>query len=536
MSAALDTAPLPTTPPPNADTAADRRTAAATTLPRSLHVRLIAMVLGTVTTVLVLSQAIDSHLTERTIHEGRRERAALLLNAVDSLWDGATPQQLNERLGTLVAGDREVSAIDVVSFDAGRAALAASTRSPTQRAAALPDARQVAALRADAAPHPLLLHASADTWRLGLPLWRHGAVVGAVQVDVDSAEDARLVHRLRWFGAAELLASVALISLMLTRFLARNVSGPVRALVDGMRRVERGELTARVAPTTDGELRFVAERFNDMIARLEALTNDLGAQVRRATASLAERNAQLQASNDRLWEAQLELGRGERLAALGQMAGTLAHELGTPLNSVLGYVQLLQRDARDAGQRDKLAIVESQLRRMIDEIRSVLDRTRDLPLRRGPVAVGALVADATGLVAARLAGRNLTLAADVAPELPSVRGEAIGLRQALLNLLCNAIDATPPGGTITVGAHLVHPDGAARPELELSVADSGAGMSPDELRRAFEPFYTTKSPERGTGLGLVIVDHIVRAHGGHIVAESTPGRGTAMRMRLPVES
>ena len=103
--------------------------------------------------------------------------------------------------------------------------------------------------------------------------------------------------------------------------------------------------------------------------------------------------------------------------------------------------------------------------------------------------------------------------------------DALGLRQVLLNLLTNAIDATPAGGHHPRRAPpCCRRASASAPQLELAVADSGHGMSPEEMRRAFEPFYTTKAPGRGTGLGLVIVDHIVRAHGGTIAVESAPGQ------------
>ncbi|MEO8604782.1 MAG: ATP-binding protein [bacterium] len=502
---------------------------------RSLHFRLIAIVVTTVTAVLVTSQAIDTHLTARAINQDRRERAALVLRAVDSMWDSAPPAVLRDRLSTLVYGDPEVTAIDVFRLDGNRAIADASTRPSDEVAAATPSDEQIAALRRDERLNrPVTLLATSDSWRLSLPLSRGGAVVGAAQVDVHGAEEQRLVARIRLVDAMELVGSIVLISLVLTRFLARRVTQPIDALVEGMRRVERGDLAARVTSHTDGELRFLSQRFNAMVARLQALTSDLGAQVRRATESLAERNTQLQAANDSLWETQLELGRGERLAALGQMAGTLAHELGTPLNSVLGYVQLLQHDTLSAPQHEKLGIVESQLRRMIDEIRSILERTRDVPLRRSPVEIGALVADATAVVAARLAARHITLATDVPANLPRLPADAVGLRQVLLNLLFNAIDATPEHGVIRVSAARHVGDGR-RPEVELAVVDSGPGMLPDEVQRAFEPFYTTKGPGRGTGLGLVIVEHIVRAHGGQIVAESAPGHGTAMRVRLPLE-
>ena len=291
----------------------------------------------------------------------------------------------------------------------------------------------------------------------------------------------------------------------------------------------------RVQARTEGVFRFFTERFNAMVARLQALTDDLGEQVRQATDDLAQKNVQLQGVNDKLWQAQLEIARGERLAAIGQMASTLAHELGTPLNSVLGYVQLLRRQPLAPDQTEKLAIVESQIQRMIDDMRSVLDRTRDVPVRRTPVDVATLVADAATLVSSRLDARNIELRTELPTQLPTVPADALSLRQVLLNLLTNAIDATPPNGTISVSARVLPADRRQRPQLELAVVDSGHGMSPEEMRRAFEPFYTPKAPDRGTGLGLVIVEHIVRAHGGHLDAESTPGHGTTVRVRLPLE-
>jgi len=106
----------------------------------------------------------------------------------------------------------------------------------------------------------------------------------------------------------------------------------------------------------------------------------------------------------------------------------------------------------------------------------------------------------------------------------------------LLNLLTNAIDATEPPGTITVRAAVLSQNGRPAPSLELTVSDTGHGMAPEELRRAVEPFYTTKAPGRGTGLGLAIVDHIVRAHGGQLEVESERGHGTSVHVRLPMEA
>jgi signal transduction histidine kinase len=504
---------------------------------RSLHLQLIAIVVTTVTLVLAISQGVDSHLTERAIEQDLRERAGLVLRAVDSLWSSSTPAALREELAAMVHGDREIKAIDIFRLHDTTADVDVTTRPPDEAAAASLTAAQIRQLTArTAVSRELPEQNGVNGWRISVPLARDGKVIGAAQVDVASADAARLTERIRWIDGAMLVASIVLISGLLTIFLERRVARPVDSLVDGMRRVERGDLSVRVQSITEGEFRFLTERFNAMVARLQALTTDLGEQVRQATDDLARKNEQLQGVNDKLWQAQLEIGRGERLAAIGQMAGTLAHALGTPLNSVLGYVQLLRREALPPDQMEKLAIVESQIQRMNDDIRSVLDRTRDVPVRRTSVDVAMLVADAATLVSSRLTARDIDLRTDLPATLPAVLADALGLRQVLLNLLTNALDATSPHGTISVSASVVEADHRQRPQLELAVADSGHGMSSEEMRHAFEPFYTTKAPDRGTGLGLVIVEHIVRAHGGHVDAESTPGRGTTVRVRLPLEA
>jgi two-component system, NtrC family, sensor kinase len=306
-------------------------------------------------------------------------------------------------------------------------------------------------------------------------------------------------------------------------------------LVAGMRHAEGGALDVRVPDDQGGEFAFLARNFNRMLAHIQDLTAGLESRVRQATLDLAERNRELREANEQLWHAQLEIGRSERLATLGQMAATIAHELGTPLNSVLGYTQLLQREALAPEQAEKLGVIESQVQRMIDTIRSVLDRTRDRDVAHAPVAIGPLVEDALALVSTRLAGRGLVARSELPPDLPVVPGDAVALRQVILNLLTNAIDATDHAGQIVVTAQTLARNGRSGQYLELAVRDSGHGMTADEQRRVFEPFYTTKARGRGTGLGLAIVEHIVRAHGGRVVVDSTPGEGTTMRVWLPLE-
>jgi signal transduction histidine kinase len=503
---------------------------------RSLRFQLIAIVVGTVATVLATSQWLDTTLSTRPLTGDLMERSLLALDTVDALWGRpASGDPMAHTLAMLLRGNPEIRAIDLFRFRGDAPERVVTTRTGANEPAMAPAPETMRRLAAgETVTVRLGAVDGAAAWRVAVPIRRDGAVVGAAQADVSLARLEHFQHSLRRIDGIFLGLSVGLTSLALALFLERRVARPVASLVGGMRRAEAGDLEARVVIRSSREFEFLAGSLNHMLARIGELTTGLEARVRRATGDLAAKNRELEEANDKLWQAQLQLGRSERLAALGQMAATIAHELGTPLNSVLGYTQLLLRDDLRPEQAEKLAIVESQVGRMIETIRSVLDRTRDRPLGRTPIAVDAAVAEAVALVSSRLAGRRIGLRTEVPPELPPVPADAAGLRQILLNLLTNAIDATEVEGHITVRASVSSGNGRGAPRLEIVVADTGHGMTPETARRLFEPFYTTKEPGRGTGLGLAIVDHIVKAHGGQVVVETAPGAGTTMRVRLPL--
>ena len=502
---------------------------------RTLRFQLIAIVVLTVATVLAVSQWVDTRLSERAEERDLQERALLALRTVASLWGRTELEALRRQLVAINEGDREITAIDIFGLGGGRPEVLLTTRDAPEAAAGTLGPDAATQLTRGSSMTLDRERIGAGVWRVAVPLRRDGALVGAAQVELSLDELARLRRRLRVIDGAFLVCSTLLISFALAFFLERRVARPVAALVAGMQRAESGELGVRVEAARGGEFAFLAGSLNRMLSRLEELTAGLESRVRQATRDLAEKNRELQQANQRLWQAQLEIGRSGRLAALGQMAATIAHELGTPLNSVLGYTQLLRRESWPAEAGEKLAIIESQVQRMIETIRSVLDRTRDRELHHAPVSLGPLVAEALTIVSSRLAGREVALQSLVPPDLPPVPADAAALRQVLLNLLTNAIDATEPPGTITVSAVVLPQNGRPGRTLELTVSDTGHGMAPEELRRAVEPFYTTKAPGRGTGLGLAIVDHIVRAHGGQLEVESARGQGTRVRVRLPME-
>ena len=232
---------------------------------------------------------------------------------------------------------------------------------------------------------------------------------------------------------------------------------------------------------------------------------------------------------------QEQLIERERLAALGRITGAIAHELGTPLNSVLGYTQLLANADISEDARRRLKIIESQVQRMAEIIKHYLSRTRGAPHTHRPINLNELVLETLVQLEIRFQQSHVHVLTELAESLPVLRADGAALQRVMINLLNNAIDAMETGGTITVTTKLTELPESLRRGIAVEVTDTGAGIPAELLPKVFNLFVTTKSEARGTGLGLAICQEIIRAHGGSIHLSSQVGEGTCVRIFLPTE-
>jgi PAS domain S-box-containing protein len=217
-----------------------------------------------------------------------------------------------------------------------------------------------------------------------------------------------------------------------------------------------------------------------------------------------------------------QVRRKDRLAAIGEMAATVAHEIRNPLGGLRGFAALLARDIEPGDPRARLVEKILQGAKDLDGVVSqLLEYTRPLRMRARPTTCVSIVGAALTYV--ETDGR-VQVQCDV-PEDLSVMADPDLMRQVFLNILLNAVQAIEGEGEVRVSA------AADAETVTLSVRDTGCGMSGDQLQKVFSPFFTTK--EQGTGLGLALAAKIVEGHGGAIEAESAPGEGATFRVRIP---
>ena len=225
------------------------------------------------------------------------------------------------------------------------------------------------------------------------------------------------------------------------------------------------------------------------------------------------------------------LVQSEKLAAMGTLVAGLSHELNNPLGIILGFAQgLLRRATLDDTSRMAMVSIERQTQRCAQLVRALLDFSRKKVPVRERVAVRAIFERVRELIAGQARRGDIQLEVSMpSGELPELEVSVQEVESALLNLVANALDATPGGGSVFLSAQAVtHGSG-----VELLVRDTGEGMTEEVLQRAFDPFFTTKPVGQGTGLGLSITRNIVEAHGGAIDVKTAPGAGTTVRLWLP---
>ncbi len=225
-----------------------------------------------------------------------------------------------------------------------------------------------------------------------------------------------------------------------------------------------------------------------------------------------------------------EINRKERLSELGNMAATVAHEIRNPLNSVSIGLQRLKAEFTPTGDAEEYAhflnLMQDEVRRLNTIVEQFLSLARPLTLNYEEIVVDEFLCEITALLAGEAKASNVDIELKVAPDLPPFRADRNYLKQLLLNLILNGVQATPGGGKLSVEAVV------EQESLRLNLIDRGVGIEPDNLTKIFQPYFTTKA--NGSGLGLAIARRIVEAHGGKISVESRPGQGSCFRVSLPI--
>jgi signal transduction histidine kinase len=324
-----------------------------------------------------------------------------------------------------------------------------------------------------------------------------------------------------------LLGSVVFIGLlviMIGHLLARRVVRPLREMEQRMQEVASGRLTTLEMISSEREIESLTRAFNHVLRQLEMR--------------------------------QGQLVHSEKLAALGTLLSGVAHELNNPLSNIATSTQILAEEVGTGAtvaagkgdtsfQRELIAQIDEETWRARRIVRSLLDYARDRDFCREVQPLEQLIEETLRLIRGQIPAQ-VAITVDVSHGL-SVSGDRQRLQQVLLNLTRNAVDAVDGAGEVSIVARLTRADcPVQRPGrivvgqcvgegefVEIEVRDDGQGIAADRLPRIFDPFYTTKEPGKGMGLGLFISFEIIQEHGGCIVVESEPGRGTSFVLRLP---
>jgi signal transduction histidine kinase len=240
---------------------------------------------------------------------------------------------------------------------------------------------------------------------------------------------------------------------------------------------------------------------------------------------LTERISLCENVNQSLRESQDLLLRAERLSTIGRMAALLAHEIRTPLVSIGGFARRLMRETTtDDPRKEEAAIIVSEVARLERLVGEVLGYSRLTKVEHGSLDINGLIRSVAAAMKEEIDKRSIRVAFELSPQISEAEVDESQLRQALINLVTNAIDAMPSGGTLTFATVL------DQNYIEVGVSDTGTGIKEEYWNKLFTPFFTTKAD--GTGLGLAVVSQVVENHKGSVCFESTPGRGTKFVIRL----
>jgi signal transduction histidine kinase len=513
---------------------------------RSISFRLYLIIIPTTILAISLISYIDGRFAARMLDSQVRDSSIRIATqlAEDLSRKGAptNPDRIRIWLGELVESNFYILRIDVYQLSGGN--LVRFVTTSTSRVQPF-NADEMAAVQESKLMVVPQFQERERFLKVIAPMRDATGTAGCVTViaTLKQSDLVQLVHdRIAlYLGPLAVLILVLMLHYLFMKVLAQRIG----RLIHVITQARSGNLSKRAPVDRRDELGIIAEHYNEMMEEIERATLErdrlldelknfnlqLQDKIRDATIELSSANERLRQVNQDLVETQRRLTQSERTAVAGQMAATFAHEIGSPLSAISTHLELMGEDSSASeDSRRRLKLIQEQLSRITGFVEELLSETRLSAAARGPVQLNRLLQQLLLFLEQHLKRNRVEIETHFSPDLPEIEANAQQLQQVFLNLLNNACDAMPGGGTIQVSTCSIEDAGGKF--VVASVADNGIGIPLEKQSRIFEPFFTTKDLRRGTGLGLSIAAKIIRQHDGTIELASSPGKGTRFTVRF----
>ena len=352
-----------------------------------------------------------------------------------------------------------------------------------------------------------------------------GKIVGILYVGMLEAPYIDLRNKVvySFFGIG--ILGVFLVFL-LSFFITTGIIRPLREMVWATRKIAEGDLSLELSISSKDEIGQLAESFNHMLIHLKQARRELEDYGRTLEEKVERRSQQLK-------KIQAQLMQSEKLASVGRLASGVAHEINSPLTGILTFSHLLMRKLKDNPELQReLEVIVRETTRVSTIVRGLLDFARESKPQKRPCNINELILQTLSLVQHQSVFHDIRIVKNLDPQVAMILLDANQIQQVFMNVLLNAADAMPAGGTLTITSTMAPEDSF----VQVRFADTGTGIPEKNLHRIFDPFFTTKADKKGTGLGLAVSYGIIERHRGHIEVQSEEGKGTTFTIKLPQQA
>jgi len=494
----------------------------------SLKIKITILAFIMISLIMTINTWRDIHLTEKKLLNAQKEKTALLsdriAHAIMILMLQNRWQDLQGMMENLIKDSKELKEIRIFEPEAGIVVASSHTDDIGKKIyeddyKRFKDGEEGGFL----IEKNNILYSSKLTQIENLPACHrcHLAdkkILGVMDIEISLDSVYETISQFKKEHFTDSLVGFVLILFVFLFIIGILIDRPINKMIGTIRRIEKGDLSARMSIAQNDELGLMAKSFNNMLESLERTKKELEAY----HASQIEQAA--------------------KLASLGEVASGIAHEIKNPLTGISCAIQVLQSELSESdGNKALIAEVLNQIRRLDRTVKDLLVFAKPKPPRLIPSKIYDVLEKSIFLIQAEAQKQNVVIEREIEKEIYNIMMDPDQMQQVFMNLMINSLQAMPEGGKLTVSASVkdykeVKDYISVVPQtdkvLESKIKDTGEGISPGDMENIFKPFYTRKS--KGTGLGLSISRKIIKGHGGDIICESNQGKGTVFIVYLPL--